>query len=193
MTPDELPIPPPGSGRDLEEAFFHQEDRRLIERLRQLKQMEETRQALAEVSGIRDQHVLDKLVSLGGRPEALAAREVIPLIEVAWADGSGDARERAAVLASLEEAGVAKGGIEHELVESWLDRRPGPALVDAWEHFVQGLCRSLDQAERDALESELLKGLRQVAEASGGFAGFRKISAAETAMIEKLKKGFRAG
>ena len=192
MTPEDAPTPPPPDSHDLENAFFHPEDERLVAKLREIKQMVDSRQALSEVSGIRDHRILDKLLALKVRPEIAAALAVVPLIEVAWADGKVDPKEREAVLARLVEAGVARGGIEHEIVESWLGRRPKPALIKAWEHYVQGLCRSMTEAEREAFRDELFKGVKAVAEASGGFAGIRRISPSEQDAIAKLKMSFLA-
>ncbi len=62
-----------------------------MNRLRELKQKEITREALAKASGISNQVILDKLLDLDIRPEIVGALAIIPLVEVAWADGSIDA------------------------------------------------------------------------------------------------------
>ena len=183
-------FPPPSTRRTLEEAFFLAEDQRLIERLRALQAMQESKQALSEVSGITNDQVLEKLVSLGTEPQTVAALAVVPLVEVAWADGEADEQERRAILRALVDSGVAPGGTEHQLVETWLERRPGPKLLAAWQQYVRGLCEKMDDSERAAFRDEVLKSTLSVAEASGGFAGFRKVSAAEREMIEQLKAAF---
>jgi hypothetical protein len=184
---------PPPSRRSsaLEEAFFLAEDQRLIEKHRALKEMQEGKQALAEVSGITNDVVLEKLVSLGTTPQTVAALAVVPLVEVAWADGEVDDQERQAILQALVGSGVAPGGIEHQLVETWLARRPGPQLLATWQQYVHGLCEKMDDTEREAFREEVLKSTLSVAEASGGFAGLWKVSATEREMIEQLKAAFR--
>jgi hypothetical protein len=176
----------------LESAFFHPEDAKLVSKLAELRNMEDTKQALSDVSGIKNDRILGKLVALKVRPEIAAALVVVPLIEVAWADGKVDDKERAAVLAKLADSGVKKGGIEHEIAQSWLLRRPKPQLLEAWTHYVEGLVKPMSPTEREALRTELLNGLTAVAEASGGFAGIRKISASESEMVAKLKVLFLA-
>jgi hypothetical protein len=183
--------PPPTTRNTLEEAFFLAEDQRLIQKHRALKAMQESKQALAEVSGITNDRVLEKLVSLGTTPQMVAALAVVPLIEVAWADGEVDDQERQAILRSLGDSGVSPGGIEHELVETWLERRPGPKLLAAWQQYVHGLCEKMNDSERGAFRDEVLKSTLAVAEASGGFAGLWQVSAAEREMIERLKAAFR--
>src|ERR1041384_7483850 len=111
-------------GKALEDEFFRREDKRLIGRLQELKAAEANREALAKASGITKPEVLDTLVKLGIRAETLAALSVVPLVEVAWADGTLDARERQAVLEHAVHAGITRGSTAYGLLEAWLERRP---------------------------------------------------------------------
>ncbi len=74
-------------GRVLEEEFFHKENQRLLKQLRQMKKMEESKEALAETSGISDDAILQSLLELHIDAQTLAALALVPLIVVAWADG----------------------------------------------------------------------------------------------------------
>jgi hypothetical protein len=178
------------SGRSLEDAFFLQSDRLLIERRAQLQAMQETKEALAEVSGIKDEAILEKLVRLNVSPETLAALAVVPLIEVVWADGRVDEKERQVVLAHAKKQGIHDGSIEHDLLDRWLRQRPGNELLEAWRHYVEGLCARMEPSERARLRSELLRDVRVAAEASGGFFGLGGISAKEKAMLANLEASF---
>jgi hypothetical protein len=179
------------SGRDLEDSFFLEEDRALIERLKARRRMEEDRQALAHASGIRDQKVLDRLVELGVKPESVAPLALVPIVEVAWADGALDEKERKAVLKAAEARGISAGDLEHQLLEHWLDRRPEPHLLEAWEHYVTGLLPELAAEQQRALRRELIEQARSVAEASGGFLGLgNKVSSEEAAMLKRLEAAF---
>jgi hypothetical protein len=181
------------SGRSLEDAFFLEHDRDLVERRIQLHRMQKTKEALAEVSGIKDQAVLDQLVRLGVGPETLAALAMVPLIEVVWADGRVDDKERELVLAHAKKQGIQVGSIEHELLDRWLRLRPGNELLEAWRHYVDALCYRMDEAARGALKNELLRDVRAAARASGGFLGLRAISSQEKAVLEKLESSFCEG
>ncbi len=181
---------PPLGNRSLEEAFFLREDKKLLDSLTAIREMEDTKRALSEVSGIKNDLVLERLVSLGVSPEVVASLAVVPLIEVAWADGRVDDKERTAILDGLRASGVPAGGVEVELVESWLNRRPDPNLLEAWAHYVKYLSRAMNDTERAAFKAEILKSTRAIAEVSGGFAGLRKVSAGERDMLEKLQKAF---
>jgi hypothetical protein len=171
----------------LEDAFFLKEDQKLIEKRKHLRQMEETKQRLAEVSGIKDEALLKKLVELKIHAETVAAFALVPLIEVAWADGDVDEDEKSAILKS-----VRKGGVEYELIERWLSHKPDPSLLAAWVHYIQGLSAQCTPAEFRELKNELLGHARSVAEATGGFLGLgNKISDEEQAVLKKLESAFQ--
>lgn len=178
------------AARALEESFFLEQDRVLIERLRAMKKMAETREALAAASGITDDAVLAKLVALDVRPEIVAALAAVPLVEVAWADGRVDEAERAAVLAHADAQGIRAGSIERELLERWLTHRPAPTLLDAWRTYMAGLCAQLTPEERARLKEQLLRSTRATAEAAGGFLGIGKVSGAERRVLDALAASF---
>lgn len=171
----------------LEEQFFARQERELRERVRAEAAAKERRQALAEASGIHDPAVLDRLAALDLDGGTLAALGLVPLVEVAWADGSLHDRERAAVLRSAEDAGVEPGSAAHDLLESWLTHRPGRDLLETWKGYAGALAESLDETERQALRRDLLSRARKVAEAAGGLLGLGKISDAEEAKLQELE------
>lgn len=175
-------------GRSLEDEFFRREDQRLMKRLSELRATEATREALGKASGITKPAILEKLMELGIRAETVAALSIVPLIEVAWADGALDAKERRAV---VERAGVARDSTAGALLEAWLDRRPDPTLLIAWTHLVQAMSEQLDPDGVARLKTGLLERARAVAAATGGLFGVgSKISAPEAAMLAKLEAAF---
>jgi tellurite resistance protein len=177
--------------RKLEDLFFAQQDAILIAKHRELKERERTLQELSDVSGIKDRHVLEKLVALGIRPEVLATLAVVPLVEVAWADHKMNAEERRAILEGAKSAGVKRGAVDHALLEQWLEKQPPDELLEAWSHYIAGLVQILSPEERDSLRKELLDRARAVARASGKVLGIGSgISKAEQAVIERMEQAF---
>ncbi len=175
-------------GRSLEDEFFRREDQQLMERLRELRAAETTREALGKASGITKPAVLEKLMELGIRAETVAALSIVPLVEVAWADGALDPKERRAV---VERAEVARDSTAGALLEAWLDRRPDPKLLIAWTHLVQAISEQLGPDGTARLKTGLLERARAVAAATGGLFGVgSKISAPEAAMLAKLEAAF---
>jgi hypothetical protein len=178
-------------GKSLEDEFFRRQDQQLVQKLKELQALEVNREALARASGIRNEAVLRKLVDLGVHAETVAALSIVPLVEVAWADGSLDAREKAAVLQGAAAGGLTTGTPAHEMLQRWLESRPEPRLLTAWTHMVQGLIESMGPAEAAGLQSSLLDRARAVATASGGFLGLgSRVSAAEERMLQDLAAAF---
>jgi hypothetical protein len=180
--------------KPLEDAFFTSHDRKLIEDLRALRKMEETKESLARISGIKNDAILEKLVSLDVRPETLASLCVIPLVEVSWADGEIDKKERQAILAATEKMGFKQGGIDYDLIKQWMTHKPSEDLLTAWIHYIQGLCEKLTSKEKIDLQAEIMGHAKAVAEASGGFLGTGiggNISKAEKDKLKNLNDAFK--
>lgn len=178
-------------GKSLEDLFFLEQDKILIERLHRLEKMKETREAIAKVSGIADEEVLQRLVELDIRPEIVASLALVPLIAVAWADGKIDEEEKAAALKAASESFVSKDSPDFGLLQQWMEHKPGPKLLEAWRHYIKGLCGQLSEHQRAAMKKDLIGHARQVAETTGGFLGLgNKISKPEKEMLEKLESAF---
>ena len=175
----------------LERAFFIETDRKLIEELQIMRNMDESRQNLATASGITNEIVLTRLVELDIHAETVASLAMVPLVAVAWADGHMDPKERDAIMHASENAGFARDGIDYVLLDRWLSHKPGPELVDAWGEYVQGLCELLQPAERAALRKDIMDHAQAVAEAAGGFLGLlARVSVEEEHVMEKLCMAF---
>ena len=138
-------------GKALEDEFFRKEDERLTAKLRELKAKEATREELSRISGIKNTAILDRLIQLGIHAETLVALSIVPLAEVAWADGAIDAKEEQAVLDRAAKSGVTPGSSSYDLLKSWLERRPEPRLLTAWIHMIQGISENLTAEQVEAL------------------------------------------
>jgi hypothetical protein len=157
--------------RRLEGKFFPSEDPGLAGKLREMKEIRESREALSQALGVRNEAVINQLLELDITPEVVAALMVIPFLEVAWADGNIDENGRTAVLACAERLGFHRGGVDYELMEQWLQNRPEPKLFRAWSHCIEGICEQLTNKEVEALKESFLNHARSVARAPGGDRG----------------------
>src|SRR5262245_29687411 len=172
--------------RALEEAFFKERDRELMEKLRsQLSAFEEKRK-LAHVTGIVEDHVLSSLALAGVQAETLAAVAIIPLVEVAWCDGAVATEERDAVLNAASQQGIHQDTPPYELLKHWLHDRPDPKIIEAWKEYVHELARLMPGPTLEAMKKNALDRMTKVASAAGGFLGLSTISRHEQQKIHEL-------
>lgn len=174
----------------LENAFFVEQDQILMKKLRELKVLQESKEALKIASGIKDDDLLEKLVNLKITPQSLAALMVIPLIETAWADGTISPNEKEKILDCLHNHGVKKSSMEYDLVELWLSHKPDEKLLVAWEQMVKEICASMSNEDRDKFHLTLMNDTKAVAKSAGGFLGLGKVSKEEKAMLDRLNSAF---
>ena len=172
----------------LEEAFFARENAQLLEAMRKKAAVQERRDALRQVMKKADDALLDRLLELGVSAQTILAMMLLPLARVAWADGTIDAKERAAILKAAEERDMPAGSASHELLKSWLEHKPSDSVVAAWKTYVDGMWSSLAAHQREEMRLRLLHLARGVAEATGGFLGLgSKISPAEQAVLDEIE------
>lgn len=177
--------------KSLEEQFFAQQNEKLKQKLKATFEKEQTREGLRAATGITDEAVLDMLIALNVSHQTLAAFALFPLVEVAWADGTLDDKERTALLAAAATDGLVPGTPGHELLEGWLQHPPGEPGRVAWRAYATELARKLSPAERLRVRDELLRRARGVAEASGGLLGFgNRVSAREQQVLDTLAEAF---
>jgi hypothetical protein len=181
-----------GQQHALGDAFYRDDAETYRAQLELRREEENALEGLADASGISDEAVLRKLAGLGIRADTLAALTLIPLIEVAWADGKMNAREREAVLSGARSTGISEDSPSYGLIQIWIEDQPAPDLVDAWSEFMGTLCRELSEEEIEHLRGNLLGRAQEVAEAAGGFLGLgSKISKRERTVLESLERAFR--
>ena len=175
-------------GKALEDIFFAKESEKLREAMREKEEAQNKKEALSAASGISDDAVLEQLVALEIRSDTLAALSLVPLVEVAWADGTMDDSERSAILSAAADSGLSAESAS--LLEGWLATQPSSKVLSAWKNYVSALTSTMDAAARDSLKQELLSRARAVAESAGGFLGIGKISREEEEKLEELERAF---
>lgn len=116
-----------------------------------------------------EQTLRDRLERLGIEPDDWRSVLVLPLVQVAWADTTIQAEERARIAELAQDLGA-----NPALVERWLAERPsdaelklGRTLIAALAHRQRGLGAELDPSVLGKLEELSL----EVARAAGGLFG----------------------
>lgn len=169
-------------GRSSEEEYFRKlEQERLAEHARR-EARAGLRAQLARALGVGDAAGVETLLDHGIGAEHAAAFEALPLVEVAWADGSVEPQERARLLETATQCGVDAGTPAREQLERWLEERPAAELFAAWHEL----------ARHAPARSHLLEAAERIAGAAGGVLGIGAVSQAERRALEGIRRSLGA-
>lgn len=177
-------------GRALENQFFEKENQKKLEAMRAKEAAQSTREDLRKASGMTDDAVLDKLVALGLKTNTIAALSLVPLIEVAWADGEVQDNERNAILQGAHGKGLEQGSDGYDLLQSWLRKKPTSELFDAWTAYIKALASQLNDEQNKLLKNQIVGFAKMVAASAGGFLGIGKVSAGEEKVLSRIESAF---
>jgi hypothetical protein len=173
-------------GKALEDEYFHRKEKELIEKLRQRNAAEAQRQELSEATGIPDEDILKTLQEMGYTRETVSLLHLVPLIQVAWADGKVTAPEREMILEAASLHGVAGGSPAYLKLTDWLDHRPSDEFFEQALRVVGSILKS-HPVTGGLGGSDVLAHSIRVAEASGGILGFgNRVSDEERAMLQRI-------
>jgi hypothetical protein len=177
-------------GRALENQFYEKENQAKLAAMKSKLDSQGSKDELRKASGMSDDAVLDRLVALGLRANTIAALSLVPLIQVAWADGKIQDNERTAILQGAHGKGLEKGTPGYELLQSWLAKRPSDELIDAWEAYIKALVGQLSEEQNRLLKNQIVGFAKMVAAAAGGFLGIGKVSASEEKVLHRIEAAF---
>lgn len=174
-------------GKALEEAFFAQKNKELLAQVKADLDISTRRDDLKAATGVSDDSVLDELINIGVTSQSIAAISLVPLILVAWADGTVSEKEREAILTSAEQAGVQADSAAGKMLTGWLAEQPDATLTETWKDYMQAICEKLPAGDKVKLGEQLMERCKKVAEAAGGFLGLGSVSVKEKAVLDMLR------
>jgi len=177
-------------GRALENQFYEKENAEKLAAMKGKLDTQKSKDELRKASGMTDEAVLEKLVGLGLRANTIAALSLVPLIQVAWADGAIQDNERTAILQGAHGKGLEKGTDGYELLQAWLSKRPSDALYDAWEAYIKALASQLNDEQNRLLKNQIVGFAKMVAASAGGFLGIGRVSASEEKVLARIESAF---
>lgn len=143
-----------------------------------------------------DAELLEGLADLGIPRDAWRVLVLIPLVQVAWADGRIQPPERELILRVAEEHRLLDGA-PGEVLRRWLDDAPdagqlatGRRLLVALAHRHRGLGAELDASALDEIQALA----EQVARAAGGlFDAIFTVDDAERRALGEIRNSFGLG
>ena len=177
-------------GRALENQFFDKENKEKLTVMKNKLDGQKSRDELRKASGMSDDDVLDKLVTLGLKANTIAALSLVPLIAVAWADGTIQDNERTAILQGAHGKGLEQGTDGYDLLQTWLAKQPSDDLFVAWEAYIKALASQLNDEQNRLLKNQIVGFAKMVASAAGGILGIGKVSGTEEKVLHRIESAF---
>jgi hypothetical protein len=154
-------------GMYLEEEYHRKKEFELLEKLKGVFQKKMDKDSLREASGVTNEQLLDRLVEIQLKGEMMAAFQLYPLVEIAWADGDLSESEARSVLTAGEEHGIRPGTKAHEMLEQRLHKGPDPEVRKIWFLYADELRKNLTPNELTTFRTDLLERARAVVASTG--------------------------
>ena len=175
--------------RSYESEYFQRRERELIEKMRaRARELAEEHQ-MGQATGISDDDVLAALHDLGYTRETVTLVHLVPLLQVAWIDGSVSAPERAGILEAARLRGVEESTPAYRQLIGWLDKRPLDGFFEDTLRLIGNLLAAMPDGARAKAKTTLLAYANAIADASGGILGFgNKVSDDERAVIDRIAR-----
>ena len=183
-------------GRALEEEYFRKKDRELIEKMQRAAREEETRRDLSARTGLEDPELVRELQALGFTPDTVSLLPLMPVIQVAWADGGVEAAERTALNKLARVRGIAQDSPADQQLQQWLSYRPDDRVFASAARLIRAMLEGHAPELAGLTADDLVKYCESIASASGGIFGFiKRVSPDERELLTSIAadlKGRRA-
>ena len=176
--------------RGEEQAYFRQQDAKLIAKLRQKAQLSEIAHALAEKLRVDEPELLERIQKLGVTLDTGSAFILAPLVEVAWVDGDVSDAERETILNIAKKRGVAPGSSDYRQLLDWLAHRPSDEVFRAALEAIRIGLSVLPPDESEQRIASIIKACEDVARAAGWIAELvhlDQVSDEESAVIAAIR------
>jgi DNA-binding phage protein len=181
-------------GRALEEEYFRKRDRELIDKMRQAAAAEQGRGELGRKTGLDDPALLKELQDLGFTPETVILLPVLPVLEMAWAEGEITPAERSLIVKFARSRGVDEHSAADGQMTEWMARRPDQAVFRGARRLIAAMLSSGSSPGGRLTIDDLVAYCEEIAAASGGLLGLRigSISVEEKALLSRIASDLKA-
>ena len=179
-------------GRSLEEDYFRKKDRELIEKMRTAAAAAQVRTDLARKTGLDDPELLQELQNLGFTPDTIGLLPLMPVIQIAWAEGGITQPERDLILRLARSRGIEAGSAADRELAEWLTHRPADAVFARAGRLIRAMLDSGAADAGDLNADDLVKYCEEIASASGGILGIGRVSAEERALLASIAADLKA-
>jgi hypothetical protein len=173
-------------GRALEEEYFRKKDRELIEKMQRAARQEQDRKDLGAKTGLQDPELLDELQSLGFTPDTVSLLPLVPVIQVAWAEGGVTDAERKTLVKLARSRGIEEGSAADRQLQTWMEYRPEEQVFTSATRLIAAMLAGTGADLQNLSADDLVKYCESIASASGGMLGIARVSAEERALLKSI-------
>jgi hypothetical protein len=173
-------------GRALEDEYFRKKDRELMEKFRQAAATEQARKDLGRKAGLDDPELVQELHDLGFTPETVVLLPLVPIIEVAWAEGGITRAERELIVRLARNRGIEAASAADRQLSEWLTSQPADTVFARARRLIRAMLESASAPAGELNADDLVKYCEEIASASGGILGIGRISAEERALLSSI-------
>ena len=156
---------------DEEDKYFEQKQAEWREEVRREKRLEairhEEREAIASTLDTNEE-IAKEALELGFAQETARLLPLVPMIQVAWADGSVSIGERERLEELMEEFGIEPDSEAADFLDQMLEEQPSDTF---FKRVNRVLSQFLEESAENWKSKSIVQHAREVAEASGGFFG----------------------
>ena len=175
--------------RALEDEYFRKRDRELIEKMRQATASERAKTALSEKTGLSDPALLKDLEELGFTPDTVSVLPLVPIVQMAWAEGGITSAERQLLVTLARQREIAAGSPADTLLSDWMARKPSDDVFARATRLIRAMLDAggpdTDAAHHWSAD-DVINYSESIAAASGGIFGLGRISADEREVLTNI-------
>ena len=179
-------------GRALEDDYFRKKDRELIEKIRQAAAVEQARQDLGRKAGLEDPELVQELLDLGFTPDTVGLLPLVPIVQMAWAEGGITTAERELILRLARSRGIEAGSTADQQLTEWLTHQPVEDVFARARRLIRAMLDSASAPAGDLNANDLVAYCEEIASASGGILGIGRVSSEERALLASIAADLNA-
>ena len=172
--------------RSREDEYFWKKDRELIEKMRRAAAAEQANREMGIKAGLNDPETIRELAALGFTTDTVDLLPLMPVIQVAWAEGGVSDAERRLITNLARSRGIGAGSAADGQLSTWLATPPDAQVFTRSTRLIRAMLTSPTSAGTAMTPEQLVKYCEEIAAASGGILGMRKISAEERALLSQI-------
>jgi len=182
---------PDQDARSREEEYFWKKDQELIEKMRRQAAADQAKREMGAKAGLDDPELISELQALGFTTDTVTLLPLVPLVQMAWAEGGVSDAERQLIVQLARSRGIDAGSAADRQLSAWLASRPDQQVFARATRLIRAMLAT-PTAQAGLTADDLVKYCESIAAASGGILGMKKVSAEERALLSTIAASLKA-